>query len=236
MKRIALFGSLVIITLLVVFCLSLFWPKLSNEMGGRKSHTIPKSIEHLPLSQIRRSGNVTIARLQNPAQIDGFSCAAGWIHFSESGRLQAFYLAETSTIQGSQIPKGTWIRLRADQTLQLCFFPEGTIIQGYVCDGGRGGSEGVATSFYPNGKLSSFYTPKDAVIHGIPCQAGPFQPIYLFENGNLKQFTLSSDAVIGGRNLSAGQTIVLNEHGEVQSATNLSIFESTRSWIVRLFR
>jgi hypothetical protein len=70
----------------------------------------------------------------------------------------------------------------------------------------------------------------------MPCQAGPFQPIYLFENGNLKQFTLSQDAIISGRNLSEGQTIVLNEHGEVQSVTNLSIFERTGSWFTRLFR
>lgn len=105
-----------------------------------------------------------------------------------------------------------------------------------MCDGGRGGSEGVTASFYPGGKIESFYTPKDAVIHGIPCQAGPFQIIYLYENGNLKQFTLSQDAVISGRNLSEGQTIVLNEHGEVQSVANLSIFERTGSWFARLFR
>jgi hypothetical protein len=227
---------LVIFALLVVFCLSIFGPKLSNEMGGRKSHAIPKYIEHLPLSSVRQSGKVTMAQLQKPMQIDGFPCADSWVHFLEPGRLQAFYLAETSTIQGNQIPKGTWVRLRSDQTLQFCSFPEDTIIQGYMCDGGRGGSEGVTTSFYPDGKLSSFYTPKDAVIQGIPCQAGPFQLIQLYESGNLRQFTLSSDAIIGGRSLSEGQTIVLNEHGEVQSITNLSIIERTGSWFTRLFR
>jgi len=236
MKKLALFGSLAIIALLVVCCLWIFKPKFSKDTDGHISPATQKSIEHLPLSQVRRSGNITIAQLQNPAQIDGFPCAAGWIHFSESGSLKAFYLAETSTIQGCQIPKGTWIRLYSDQTLQFCFFPEETIIQGYVCDGGRGGSEGVATLFYPSGKLGSFYTPKDVVIHGMPCQAGPFQPIQLYENGNLRQFTLSSNAVIGGRSLSEGQTIVLNEYGEVQWVYSLSIFERTGSWFTRLFR
>jgi hypothetical protein len=236
MKKLALFGSLVIIALLFVCCLWIFGPKFSKDMGGLKSPAIQKSIEHMPLSQVRRSGNAIVARLQIPTLIDGFPCADNWVHFSESGRLKAFYLAETSTIQGNLIPKGTWIRLRPDQTLQLCFFPEDTIIQGYACDGGRGGSEGVTTSFYPSGRLESFFTPKDAVIHGIPCQAGPFQPIYLYEDENLKQFTLSQDAVISGRNLSEGQTIVLNEKGEVQSIINLSIFERTGSWLARLFR
>lgn len=235
MKKLMLFSIPVIAVLLIVCCAWISWPKLFREASEHISSATQKSIENLPLSQVRQSGDVTIAQLQNPAQIDGFSCAAGWVQFSESGRLKAFYLAETSTIQGNQIPKGTWIRLRPDQTLQFCSFPEETIIQEYMCDGGRGGSEGVTTSFYPSGKLESFYTPKDAVIHGIPCQAGPFQIIYLYENGNLKQFTLSQDAVISRRNLSEGQTIVLNELGEVQSVANLSIFERTGSWFVRLF-
>jgi hypothetical protein len=236
MKKLLLFSIPIIAIALIGCCIWILWPKFSKDTIGHKSPTLQKSIDYLPLSHVRRSRNVTIAQLQNPTQIDGFSCAAGWIHFSESGHLQAFYLAENSTIQDNQLPKGTWIRLRADQTLQLCFFPKETIIQGYMCDGGRGGSEGVTTSFYPGGRLESFYTPKDAVIHGIPCQAGPFQPIYLYENGNLKQFTLSQDSIISGRNLSEGQTIVLNDHGEVQSAASLSIFERTGSWFTRLFR
>jgi hypothetical protein len=235
MKKSTILCMVIIAVLLVVVGIKIITPKISGSAGNGKSHVIPAALEQLPLSQIRPSTNITIAKLQKPLRIDGFSCAAGWIHFSTEGRLKAFVLAETSEIQGNRIPKGSWIRLHPDQTLQFCSFPEETTIQGYVCDGGWGGSEGVSTSFYPSGKLASFYMPKNAVIQGIPCQAGSFRPIFLYENGNLKQCTLSQDADIGGRNVTAGQTVVLDEGGQVKSVASLSILGRARNWMLRLF-
>ena len=196
----------------------------------------PKLPGNLPLTVVRQQGSVTITKLQSPAQIDGFPCAAGWVHFAESGQLQAFYLGETATVQGHEIPKGTWIRLNPDLTLRWCAFPENTNIQGYLCRGGSGGSEGVTTGFYPSGRLESFFPPKDIEIQGIPCRATPFGPVSLYENGNLKQFTLARDMMVGERALSGGQSVVLSESGEVRSVSNPSLIERTRNWFKKLFR
>jgi hypothetical protein len=235
MNKRMFFVIVIIMMILAVAGIMMMSSKILGNADSGKSRTVPEVLQRLPLSQIRQSDKVMIARLDNAIPIDGFSCASGWVHFTAEGRLQAFYLAETSDIQGNPIPKGTWIRLHPDQTLQFCCFPEDTTIQGYLCDGGRGGSEGVTTSFYPSGKLKSFYSPKDAVIHEIPCQAGLFQMISLYENGNLKQFTLSQNVVISGRNLFAGQTVIMDEGGQVQSVESPSILQRTRNWIVRIF-
>jgi hypothetical protein len=190
----------------------------------------------LPLSKTRSLNELLVARLQSPATIDGFPCAANWIHLGESGRLKAFYLGETCTIQSYEIPEGTWIQLNSDQTLRFCAFPEDVNIQGYLCDGGKGGSEGLTTGFYPGGRLSSFFSPKDIEIQGIPCKGSLYSPICFFENGNLREFTLSKDAVIGGRSLSGGQRVVFNEQGHVQSVSTHSVFERAGSWLVNVFR
>jgi hypothetical protein len=236
MKKPWLLGILLIAVIFVACCLWILWPRFVSNNSGQANLAVPKSIVNLPLSKLRRIGNVTVARLQSPAIIDGFPCAASWVHFGESARLKAFYLGETCTIQGYEIPKGTWVQLNPDQTLRFCAFPEDTNIQGYVCDGGKGGSEGLTTGFYPSGRLSSFFPPKDIEIQGIPCKGSLYSPIYFFENGNLKEFTLSRDAVIGGRALSGGKRVIFNEQGQVQSVSSHSIFERAGSWLINVFR
>lgn len=236
MKR----SRLTIILLIVVIpagCGLWIWhSKTAHEQPGTVSAAGLKRLKALPLTQVRGQGATTIARLQNPMQIDGFPCDAGWIHFTESGQLRAFTLAETCTIQGNQLPKRTWIRLDPDMAIKFCSFPENANIQGYICRGGMGGSEGVTTSFYPSGRLSGFYPPNDIEIQGIPCKASSFSPINLYENGYLKEFTLSRDAEIGGRALSEGQKVVLDEQGSIQSVSNPSLFQRARNLAHRLFR
>jgi hypothetical protein len=218
------------------FCLWILQPGDPTETHGTVTRDKPKLPENLPLTKIRQQGSVTIVQLQSPVQIDGFPCAAGWVHFAESGQLQAFYLGETITIGGNEIPKGTWMRLNPDLTLRFCSFPDNTNIQGCLCRGGLGGSEGVTTSFYPSGRLQSFFPPKDIEIQGVPCRATPLGPVSLYENGNLKQLTLARDMVIEGRSLDEGQTVALGERGEVQSVSNPPMIERARSWFNKLFR
>jgi hypothetical protein len=228
--------SIVLIAVLFVACSFWFFrSQRVSETGGRQRLAKSKSFAHLPLIQLREQGAVTIGRLESPMVIDGYPCDANWVHFAESGRLKAFYLSDACMIEGNRIPKGTWVQLNPDLTVRFCSFPEDTTIQGILCDGGVGGSEGVMTSFYPSGKLASFFLPKDSVIQGMPCKAGVLRSISLYENGNLKQFTLSGDAVLGGRTLSEGQTVVLGEGGDIQSIVNPSLFARARSWATRLF-
>ena len=235
MKKSWLLGIVAVI-FIGALCLWILRPGDTTKIHGIVARDKPKLPANLPLTKMRQQGGVTIAQLQSPAQIDGFPCAAGWVHFAESGKLQAFYLGETDTIGGNEIPKGTWVRLYPDLTLRFCSFPENTNIQGYLCRGGFGGSEGVTTGFYPSGRLQSFFPPKDIEIQGIPCRATPFGPVFLYENGNLKQLTLARDIVIEGRSFDEGQTVVLDERGEVQTVSNPPMIERARSWFKKLFR
>ena len=141
-----------------------------------------------------------------------------------------------SRLRATRFQRAPGSGLNPDLTLRFCSFPENTNIQGYLCRGGSGGSEGVTTGFYPSGRLQSFFPPKDIEIQGIPCRATPFGPVSLYENGNLKQLTLARDTVIGGRSLDEGQTVVLSERGEVQSVSNPPMIERARSWFKKLFR
>jgi hypothetical protein len=236
MKKSWILGILAIVVFIGACCLWIMRPGDTTETYGTVKRDKPKLPENLPLTKMRQQGTVTIAQLQSPVQIDGFPCAAGWVHFAESGQLQAFYLGETVTIGGNEIPKGTWIRLNPDLTLRFCSFPENTNIQGYLCRGGFGGSEGVTTGFYPSGQLQSFFPPKDIEIQGIPCQATLLGPVSLYENGNLKQLTLARDRVIEGRSLDQGQTVSLSERGEIQSVSKPPMIERARSWFNKLFR
>jgi hypothetical protein len=235
MNKSRVLGILVIVIFIAACCLWVLRSGDTPETHSTATREKPKLPENLPLTVVRQQGSVTIAQLQSPVQIDGFPCAAGWVHFAESGQLQAFYLGETVTIEGNEIPKGSWIRLNPDLTLRFCSFPENTNIQGYLCRGGFGGSEGVTTGFYPSGQLQSFFPPKDIEIRGIPCRATAFGPVSLYENGNLKQLTLARDMVIEGRSLDEGQTVTLNERGEVQSVSNPPMIERARSWLKKIF-
>ncbi len=228
----------VILLIAVVFIACCVWlgPVLITYLNSEKNPPLPDHLKALSLSKTRRMGNVVVARLQSPAVIEGFPCDANWIHFDETGRMKAFYAGETCTIQGYEMPKGTWVRLNPDQTLRYCAFSEDVKIQEYVCDGGKGGSEGVTTGFYPSGRLESFFSPNDIEIQGIPCKGGPFNAIYFYENGNLKEITLSKDAVIGGRALSAGQRVSIDEAGRVLSVSNPSLIERAGSWLNHVLR
>jgi len=235
MKKAWIFG---ILAILVLAAGGTWILKQRDRTDARAAaaHRKVKVPDNLPLTGVRSQGGVTIARLARPEAIDGFPCAADWVHFHESGRLRAFYLGETATIQGHGIPEGTWVRLNPDLTLLSCSFPRDTEIEGYVCRGGFGGSEGVTTGFHPGGRLSAFFPPEDIVIQGIPCRATPFGPIYLYENGNLRKFTLARDIVVGGRELSAGQTVALDEGGNLISVSSPSAIERVRSFFHGLFR
>ena len=234
MKKSRVLGIILLIVLAASLSIRLIPRFLFKDIASVR-HSIPESVQHLPLKQVRHQGNITIAQISVTSQIDGFPCAAGWVHFNQFGRLRAFFLAEESMIQGNQIPKGTWVQLDDGLNLRYCSFPEKTNIQGYVCNGGFGGAEGVSTAFYPSGRLKEFYSPENIVIQGIPCKADALSPIYLFEDGNLKEFTLSEAAVIKGRNMLEGQTVTLNEFGEVESVRDPSLWRRTRNWARKFF-
>ena len=235
MKKLWLLSILAIVVVSAVYCLWMFRSgRILEEAEGARIEK-PESLAYLPMTELRKSGSALISRLESPMVIDGYPCDANWIQFTEIGRLRAFFLSDACLIQGNRIPKGTWVQLYPDLSIRFCSFPEDTIIQGYLCDGGSGGAKGVTASFYPSGRLKGFYPPRDVEIKGIPCRASPINGISVYENGNLEGFTLSRNTIIGGRALSSGQRVVLNEQGDIKSVTNPPIYERPLGWITRFF-
>ena len=231
------FACLIIVAVLAAAAIIAFFILRTRFTGPESRSVSPANrqrIAQLSLSRTRQSGKVMTGRIGNAAWIDGFPCAAGWVHFSESGRLTAFFSDEPVIIQGNQIPKGTWIKLNADSALASCFFPEDTTIQGYTCRGSVGGAEGVATGFYPSGRLSAFFPRNDTMVGGIPCKASSFSAVYLHENGNLKQCMVTREVAFGGRTLSEGETVHMDGEGNIQSVSEPSWFTRAGNWVKKL--
>ena len=211
LKWIAAILVLVVVSGLLLFMVSGFG-KNRNETPDA---SIPEPVRNLPLKNTKSGPNVIIARLQEETLIDGFSCAADWVHFTRSGQLSKCTLSEDVVVQNNLIPGNTWVVLDEDLNLKYCSFPKDTEIQGYLCKGGAGGSEGTSTAFYHGGRLKAFYAPSNVMIQGIPCGKGFSSPIYLHENGNLKECTTSSNLKIGTLSIPARSDIAISEDGEV---------------------
>ncbi|MCL1893750.1 MAG: hypothetical protein FWG02_05910 [Holophagaceae bacterium] len=199
--------------LAICFCTA-FLPTAEN--GGQSNDQIlPESLRGLPLQKIKLYQNAIVAKLETETLINGFPCAAGYVHFTPSGHVKTFFLAKETVIQNNIIPRNTWVELNEEFNLKRCSFPRDTIIQGYLCRGGSGGAKGIRTWFYPSGKLEGFFAPKNIVVNNIPCKSSVFHPVYLYENGSLKECTLARDTIIGGKSFPKGTKIILDHTGEV---------------------
>jgi len=235
-KNRAVFLFALPVLFIAAVCVAFFVvPKYLGRKEGAISPANSEVITRFHLTEARQLGKIMIGQLGRPAEIEGFQCAAGFVHFYETGKLCAFSLAESTMIQGNQIPGGTWVKLNPDSALQACFFPGDTAIQGYTCKGSALGPEGSITGFYPNGRLSFFNPRNDVEVNGVLCRATPFGGVYLFESGSLKECTLARDELINGRSLSSGQVLVLDEEGQIQSVRSASWIERMRNWAAKLF-
>ncbi len=129
--------------------------------------------------------------------IGGRPCRAGWVHLHPNGTLAGFTAGQDIVLDRFTIPAGTWVHQNPQGIVTVCAFPRNVEIQGYICRGGVGGSEGVQAAFYPDGALKQFFAPLPVTIDGIPCDSSLFQRgIELYENGHLKSGTLASDVTI----------------------------------------
>jgi hypothetical protein len=151
--------------------------------------------------------------LKQKSIIDGFPCAADWVELSREGELRNFCLSEDFTVANVHLQKGTWVFMKKAGKL-LCVLPENTEYQGYICKGG-GGRKGIHTTFYPSGKLRSFYPLKDVTINGIRCKASIFNNVALYENGHLKYCKLSKESIINGKKYPQNFVLNLDENGKV---------------------
>jgi hypothetical protein len=176
-----------------------------------------KKVNNIEFAKIRYGINnndtfAIIGFLKNKTFIQGYPCGADWVHFSKDWKLTLFRLDDNTVINNFGFQKNTWIRPKNDNL--VCAFPNDTVIQGYLCRG-NGGSKGVQTSIYPNGKLESFYTKGNIKIGDINCKADIFHNIILHDNGLLKECTLAEDQIIKGNSYKKGTRIIIDLNGNI---------------------
>ncbi|MCK9222833.1 MAG: hypothetical protein PHV61_02840 [Limnochordia bacterium] len=157
-----------------------------------------------------------IGYLKDDTVIDGYPCAADWVHFAADWQLTLFRLAKPAVINNYSYGADTWIRFVHDRV--TCVFPKNTSVQGYLCRGG-GGVTGVHTSFYESGRLRFFYPVGDVDICGICCSGSVFSGIGLYEDGTLRECTLMQPVVIDGISYPKNSRLTFDEAGAVTSAS-----------------
>jgi len=155
------------------------------------------------------------ANLATPSA--GRPCRKGWVHLYPDGSLAAFSAAQDIPLPRFTIPAGTWVQQDPAGAVKVCSFPANTELQGHLCAGGFGGSEGVQAAFYPTGALREFFAPQPVKIDGIPCNNSLFQrPIELYEDGHLRSATLNEDFSLDNQTFHKGERINLTSDGHVQ--------------------
>lgn len=176
-----------------------------------------KQVKNIPFEKLRygvENGDTTsiIGYLSETTEIQGFQCAADWVQFTNDWELTLLKLAKKKQIGETTFPPGTWIKPR--ENMFIAVFPLDTVIQGFPCRG-NGTSKGIQTSFYPSGRLRSFFPPDDIVIGQINCKASLLNNIVLFENGTLKSCTLAEDQLIQQENFKEGSRVSFHQDGRV---------------------
>ena len=157
-----------------------------------------------------------IGFLPGDTTIAGRPCKQGWVHLHPNGVPAGFTASKDIVLDRFPIPPQTWVFQNEGGIVTVCSFPRDMDIQGHICRGGIGGSEGVQTAFYPNGALKQFFAPHPVRIDGVPCGASAFQPgIELHENGRLKSATLSEDFERDGRIHHKGERLRMTSEGRV---------------------
>ena len=89
-----------------------------------------------------------------------------------NGALDECPLAKDEVLDGVALPRGTWIRLRPDASLDGAWLPRDVLLQGIPCKGT--GYKGWAVRFHPGGRLALCYLSRETTIDGVRCRAGSF--------------------------------------------------------------
>lgn len=153
-----------------------------------------------------------IGFLKDKAVIEGYPCADDWVHFNKDWKLTLFRLDENTVINYFEFPKDSWILRNGDKL--VCVFPNDTVIQEYLCRG-DGGPNGMQTSFYPNGRLESFFSKENIRIGEINCRGSLSNNIILYDNGLLKECTLAKNQIIKGISYKKGTRINIDLDGNI---------------------
>lgn len=141
--------------------------------------------------------------LQQPADIQGYSCANGYVWFYSDGQLKHCTVASETLFGEIRIPAGTYITLLPDGKPATAQMIHDTSLLGITCQGGSflGPSEGSTVAFYPSGKLKACFLADDQLVQNVPCSHGGFfttlfgidPRVDFYESGKLKSCRLSKN-------------------------------------------
>lgn len=192
----------------------LFTTGCSSSYTGWKSDVV---INDMKFSRIRFSvsdGDTTtvIGYLKEDADINGYPCRAGWVHFDGGWQPRHFCLSRDHTVRNVDLPAGTWVNFAPDDNIFSVVFTDDTIFRGCHCMG-RGGMNGVQTTFYSSGALRQFFPASDAVIDNVNCMGGVLHPVTLHENGKLLSCTLNEEITLEGKTIRKGTGIRIDTSG-----------------------
>jgi hypothetical protein len=152
-------------------------------------------------------------------EIQGISCS-GSVEYYQGGKLKSCTLGREDTVTAQPLPPGTVVNLTPEGSLDWCFLPQNTVIQGHVC---LGSGHGFMTGFHPNGQLKTAWLADDEVIQGIPCAKYRFlsslfgggERTVFDESGRLRYCTLSRDFTIEDQNLKKGDEVRFDREGRL---------------------
>ncbi|MFC1493816.1 hypothetical protein ACFL6W_00920 [Thermodesulfobacteriota bacterium] len=168
--------------------------------------------------KIRRSetGNI-LGYMTDNHNIQGFPCEKGWIHFKKNGQVRLLQLSEDFMYKGTLLPAHSWYLLPYHEgvTGYTISFPYHYKVQGYLCRG-SGGSKGIQTGFYENGKLRSFFLPEDVIVDGVPCEASIYVNVKLYKSGKIKSCKLAEEYQADGKTYKRGKFIEFDVNSKIK--------------------
>ena len=162
--------------------------------------------------------------LKQPADIQGYPCAAGYAWFYDGGALSSCRLARDVPFGEARVSAGSWITLTSDGKPEFVLLRRDTRIGPATCMGSAMGREGIMTTFFPSGKLKECFLAGDQDIEGVPCVHGGFfselfggsAATQFYENGGLRSCRLARAATVRGKQFSSGARVELDEAGRVK--------------------
>lgn len=162
--------------------------------------------------------------LGQPAEIQGYPCAAGYAWFYDGGALNSCRLARDVSFGEARAGAGSWIYLTSDGKPQSVFLRHDTRIGPATCMGSAMGREGITTVFFPSGKLKLCFLADDQEIQGVPCvHGGFFSELFggdastkFYENGELRACRLSRAATVRGKRFARGARVEFDEQGRIK--------------------
>ena len=139
--------------------------------------------------------------LDQPTEIQGYSCDKGDAWFFDDGRLNRCTVTREISFGEARIPAGSYIALHPDGTPDFVQMSHDAPILSMTCLGGSllGTGEGSVVAFYPSGKLKQCYLAGDQTVQGVPCESDGFFAdgrgggAKFHENGMLASCKLTQD-------------------------------------------